>query len=73
VNKPLLVLASNSPRRRELLGLTGWMFQALPADVDESQRPGEAPAAYVLRLAESKALACASTVQAEQVILAADT
>ncbi len=41
--------------------------------MDESQRPGEMPAAYVLRLAESKARACAGLVQADQVILAADT
>ena len=73
VNKPLLVLASNSPRRRELLRLGGWRFHSRPADVDESQRPGEAPGAYVLRLAESKARACAQAAQAEQIILAADT
>jgi septum formation protein len=73
MNGSFLVLASSSPRRRELLGLGGWKFQICPADVDETQRPGEAPAAYVLRLAESKARACATTAQAEQVILAADT
>ncbi len=73
MNKPLLVLASNSPRRRELLALGGWMFHTRPADVDESQRPGEAPADYVLRLAESKARACAQSAHADLVILAADT
>ena len=73
VNKPLLVLASNSPRRRELLALGGWMFHSQPADVDESQRPGEAPEAYVLRLAESKARACAESAHADLTILAADT
>jgi septum formation protein len=73
VKKHLLVLASTSPRRRELLGLGSWAFQIRPADVDESQRPAEAPAAYVLRLAESKARACASAAEAGQVILAADT
>jgi septum formation protein len=78
---PLLVLASNSPRRRELLRLGGWKFETRPAEVDESQRPGEAPGAYVLRLAESKARACAATpaspgaslTHAELIILAADT
>jgi septum formation protein len=60
VNGPVLVLASNSPRRRELLALGGWLFHAQPADVDESLRSGETPAAYVLRLAESKAGACAT-------------
>ena len=73
VTKPLLVLASNSPRRRELLALGGWMFHTRPADVDESQRPGEAPGEYVLRLAESKARACAKTAHADLIILAADT
>jgi septum formation protein len=58
VKKPVLVLASNSPRRRELLRLGGWRFENRPAEVDESQHPGEAPAAYVLRLAKSKARAC---------------
>ncbi len=73
MNDPYLVLASNSPRRRELLGLGGWKFATRPADVDESQQPGEAPGAYVLRLAESKARACAKTAQSEEIILAADT
>ena len=73
MNKPLLVLASNSPRRRELLALGGWMFHTRPADVDESQIPGEAPGAYVVRLAESKARACAETAHADLTILAADT
>ena len=69
----MLVLASNSPRRRELLSLVGWRFDTRPAEVDESQRPDETPAAYVLRLAESKARACKRRSQADQVILAADT
>ena len=73
VNKPLLVLASNSPRRRELLALGGWMLHIRPADVDESQVPGEAPGDYVLRLAGSKARACAETAHADLTILAADT
>jgi MAF protein len=73
MSKPLLVLASNSPRRRELLALGGWMFHTRPADVDESQRAGEAPGAYVLRLAESKARACAGTAHTDLTILAADT
>jgi len=53
------VLASNSPRRRELLRLGGWMFDTRPADVDESLQSGETPGTYVLRLADSKARACA--------------
>jgi septum formation protein len=66
-------LASNSPRRRELLALGGWMFHTRPADVDESQRPGEAPGDYVLRLAESKVNACAETAHPDLVIVGADT
>jgi MAF protein len=66
-----LILASNSPRRRQLLALAGWDFIVSVADVDESPLPNESPATYVLRLAETKARA----IQAEagQIILAADT
>lgn len=58
---PTIVLASISPRRRQLLSLAGWPFVTLPADIDEQALPGEAPDAYVLRLAEEKA----RTVRAE--------
>ena len=67
-----LILASNSPRRRQLLALTGWKFIVSAADVDERQTPNEPPADYVLRLAETKARATAET-NANQIILAADT
>jgi septum formation protein len=50
-----LILASASPRRRELLTQAGYIFTVEIADVDESERPGEAPADYVCRLAEQKA------------------
>jgi septum formation protein len=63
-----LVLASNSPRRRDLLALTGLTFIVRPADVDESPHAGETPGTYVLRLAESKARACAGGT-----VIAADT
>jgi len=71
-----LRLASNSPRRRELLALTGWQFDVLPADIDETPRPAEHPYEYVLRLARSKAQACAALQPIDPVhglILAADT
>jgi septum formation protein len=71
--KPHLVLASNSPRRRQLLALTGWAFSVMPAEVDESQRPGEAPGDYVLRLARGKVRACAGQAEEDELILAADT
>lgn len=66
-----LVLASNSPRRRQLLALAGWEFEINIAAVDESQRPNESPADYVLRLAETKARAIQA--ESEQIVLAADT
>jgi MAF protein len=49
------------------------MFHVRPADVDESQRPGEAPRDYVLRLAEKKAKACAASARPGEVVVAADT
>jgi len=69
--KPTLILASNSPRRRQLLALTGLPFVVSAADVDESTRSNESPANYVLRLAETKARAIHA--DADQIILAADT
>ncbi|GAB4417232.1 MAG: Maf family nucleotide pyrophosphatase [Anaerolineales bacterium] len=71
--KTTLVLASNSPRRKQLLSLGGWAFSVRVADVDESQRPGEAPGEYVLRLAEAKARKSAESMGAGQIVLAADT
>ena len=68
---PLLILASNSPRRRQLLALADWMFNVIVADVDESTRANESPADYVLRLAETKARAISA--HPDQIILAADT
>jgi len=70
-NKPQLILASNSPRRRQLLALAGWQFSVSAANVDESEYPNESPADYVLRLAETKARAIRA--DADQIILAADT
>jgi septum formation protein len=52
-----LILASASPRRRELLAQAGYTFEVRPADVNEDARAGEDPAAYVLRLAREKAQA----------------
>jgi septum formation protein len=73
-NKPVnLILASTSPRRRQLLGLGGWMFHILPADVDETPYNGESAASYVLRLAEAKARAVAEQARRSELIIAADT
>src|SRR5260370_37154820 len=51
----LVYLASGSPRRRELLAQIGVPFQLLDVTVDEAGLPGEAPDAYVVRLARQKA------------------
>ena len=73
MERALLVLASNSPRRRQLLTLSGWPFTLAPADVDERQLPGESPSAYVLRLAEAKARAAAAGCDPDQIVIGADT
>jgi septum formation protein len=51
----MLVLASASPRRAQLLTAIGVRFEVVPADVDESPEAGESPEAYVQRLALAKA------------------
>jgi septum formation protein len=66
------VLASKSPRRRELLGALGLEFQVEAADVDETPLPGEAPETLVCRLCREKAAAVAARHPGE-VVLAADT
>ena len=68
-----LILASASPRRAELLANAGFEFDVRPADVDESPREGEAPDAYVLRVARDKAAAAAALARPDDVVLGADT
>jgi len=51
----MLVLASASPRRRELLTQAGYSFEVHPAHIPEDPTPGEDPIAYVVRLAREKA------------------
>ena len=67
-----LVLASGSPRRKELLEQIGVLFTVQSADIDETPLVGEKAADYVERLAEEKALAVLAN-NPEKVILAADT
>jgi septum formation protein len=71
----LLILASASPRRRELLAGAGVAFEVEPADVAEERRPGETPAAFATRLALEKAAAVArrSDGVAARLVLGADT
>ncbi|MBU2547331.1 MAG: septum formation inhibitor Maf [Proteobacteria bacterium] len=67
-----LILASASPRRRELLAWAGVDFEIRPVEIDESVRPGESPEAHVRRLAETKAEQ-ASELSPNLWVLAADT
>jgi len=66
-----LVLASNSPRRQELLGVLGLAFTVRVAAVDESEHGGETPAAMVERLARVKAQAV--PLREDELLIAADT
>jgi nucleoside triphosphate pyrophosphatase len=68
---PRLVLASGSPRRRQLLEMIGLRFDAIPPDIDETPLPNEDPRGYVERLAREKAKAV--TASPEDVVVAADT
>ncbi|MGA2110937.1 MAG: nucleoside triphosphate pyrophosphatase [Anaerolineales bacterium] len=69
-----LILASASPRRRELLGLTGWAFLTASVPIDETPGPGEAPEELVQRLSLEKARAVAQARgRAREWILSADT
>lgn len=70
---PQLVLASQSPRRAELLALTGLPFTQKCALTDESHRAGESPAQYSLRLAREKADKGAQIENDDCLVLAADT
>jgi septum formation protein len=75
----MLILASGSPRRRELLSQAGLVFTVAAADINEDLLPNEAAAAYVQRLAEEKAQAIwndhrsADTLEDPLIVLGADT
>lgn len=72
-DKRLLVLASASPRRRELLGIAGFMFSSVVVDADESPLPNENPRQYTLRVAQIKARMAMTVVQGKPLVIAADT
>jgi septum formation protein len=69
---PSLILASQSPRRRELLSLVGIAHTVMPADIDERVLPGEPPAPHAERLARGKASALAAH-HPHAVVVGADT
>jgi septum formation protein len=75
MKKDFVYLASASPRRGELLRQIGVRFEVRPAAIPEEPAPGEAPEAYVLRLAEAKATAVWDRLEAAEPrpVLAADT
>jgi septum formation protein len=70
--QPALILASASPRRRDLLHSLGLEFEVHPADIDESPLPGETAADLAKRLAMGKALSCHQRYPGS-LVLAADT
>lgn len=73
--QPLLHLASQSPRRSELLTQIGVVHSTIKVDVDETPHRGEQPEEYVLRLAREKALAAQALLDGLEhpLVLAADT
>ena len=72
MTQPRIILASASPRRRELLDLVGIQHIVVPADIDESIRAAESPSEHAERLAREKALAVAEQ-HANALVIAADT
>jgi septum formation protein len=67
-----LVLASQSPRRKELLSILGIPFTVMPASLDESPVEGEDPETFSVRIAREKGLEVASRVS-QSIVLSADT
>lgn len=72
IELPKLILASGSPRRAEILTSVGWEFEKYVADIDETERAGESPNDYVVRLAREKAEAVARNFPG-RIVLGADT
>ncbi len=73
MSSPTLILASSSPRRKELLALSGDQFQIKPADINEDVLHDEEPQNYVGRLAREKAAAAGNDLAGDAIVLAADT
>lgn len=71
--KPPIILASSSPRRRELLNQVGMAYRVIVADIDESIRPGEDAGEYVCRMAREKALEVHQRDGVTVAVLGADT
>jgi septum formation protein len=69
---PEIILASASPRRKELLAQAGFIFRVVASGIDEVRRDGESPIAFVTRLAREKAQDVAARFP-ESIIVGADT
>jgi septum formation protein len=68
-----LILASRSPRRRELLRQAGFDFDVRPSTLEETAAPNETPEAFARRAAREKALEVAASAPPESLVLGADT
>ena len=68
-----IILASASPRRKELLDQIKVSYQVHPVDLDETPLPNEKPLEYVQRLAAEKSAACVTRLKTDLPVLAADT
>lgn len=71
--KEKLILASQSPRRAEILTTVGWQFEAIAANIDETRLPSEDALTYVTRLAQTKAETVAKQIESGGLVLGADT
>jgi septum formation protein len=71
--KEKLILASQSPRRAEILTTVGWPFEAIAANIDETRYESEDALSYVTRLAQTKAATVARQTAPGSLVLGADT
>jgi septum formation protein len=72
MTRPRIILASQSPRRADLLRMLGLTFETMPADIDETYRAGELPAPHTERLARGKVEAIA-TRERDAIVIGSDT
>ena len=68
-----IILASASPRRRELLALGGWDFDVRPVEMPEIPDSGESPADFVRRMSQAKAWRAAEGAEPGAIVIGADT
>jgi septum formation protein len=70
MSRPRVILASQSPRRRDLLTLIGIPHEVRPADIDETYEPGEVPREHAIRLARAKVAAIGTP---DAIVIGSDT